>query len=296
MKILPLSLIGLALILGGCSSNSKRPNPKRHPSSLFGKDSCRSLMASLFSGKKVKSYGDEEMMTINEVEIDVTPIRKYIASSSLNKKLRQGVALEPEEEELLVRLKGSLEKLPSKEGMSFRKITAQPPHNTLDQLLSKYAEGKVVTEEAFTSVALSEQTKVWGDILRADIIMEIEGKTLKDISGINELENEGIFLPGTKFRVKEVIGDYEYNETVEIIEEDALADDLAYYGEFLRKYEDYFGAQGIYAVDMNDKFRGLRDMDYGRFKPVEMDNWEDLVKQKIIPIIRIKLEEIPPEN
>ena len=228
-------------------------------------------------------------------EVDITPIRKYIKSSSLNKKLRNGEELNAEESELFERLTQSLNALPSREGKSFRKISAQPPHNNLDELLDTYSEGKVITEKAFTSVALSEETKVWGDILRADIIMEIDGKTLRDISEVNVLENEGIFPPGTKFKVKEVIGDFEYNETVEVLEDEMVEEELTYYRKFMDKYEEYFGYQGVYAEDMNPKFRGLRDMDYGEFKPVEMDNWEDLVRQKIVPIIRIKLEEVTPE-
>lgn len=287
MNRLPLILL---LTLSGVSCSTTQND--RKPASFFKDKSCRELLSSIVKKGKKKGYGDEELVTVAGKEIDVTPIKEYIRSSSLNKKLRAGEKLTEKEQELYDRLSDTLKALPTRQGKSFRKISAQPPHNTLDDLLSAYSEGKEVTEQAFTSVALSEDTKVWGDILRADIIMEIDGKSLRDISQINELENEGIFLPGTKFKVKEVIGDYEYNETVEIIEDEMIEDEIEYYSKFMEKYEDYFGLQGVYAEDMNPKFQGLRDMDYGEFKPVEMDNWEDLIKQKIVPIIRIKLEEV----
>lgn len=238
--------------------------------------------------------GDAVFKIVDGVEIDITPIQQYISSSLINKKLRTGANLTAEEEIHLTRLSRSLEALPPREANAIRKVRTDPQHMSLDDFLKTYEEGKVVEEKAYTSVGIDGQATVYGDVYQPDLVFVIRGKTMRDISDINDFEKEGIFLPGTRSRVKSVEGDVEYNDTVEIIEDDALKDHIDDASQFVSKYEDYFDAYGIGPDEFNDRFRNLQDVDFGRFKPVEGWEWEKLFAQKIRPFIKIELEEIPP--
>ncbi|MBC97730.1 MAG: hypothetical protein CME63_08270 [Halobacteriovoraceae bacterium] len=283
MKIYFLVIIWL---LSSCSQLSWN---ERSPSSgSFFDNGCFSLI------RKVLRKDDytPKYVQLDGRQVDIAPIEEYIKSSLINKKLRNKIPLNNEEREFLDRLKKSLNALPNTEGISYRKLEIDSRYNSMEDILSKYSVGNIVEEDAFTSVALSEDTRVWGDILRADIIFEIKGKRLKNISDINELENEGIFLPGTRFRVVNVEGDMEYNPTVIIEEEESIAAEIQYYTEYYNRYSEYFQEYGNYASDFNQKFVDIVDDEYGDFTPVEMDNWEDLIRQRIVPIIRIELEEI----
>ncbi len=261
--------------MNSCGSLSTSINTERRPAS-FSLKSCKEAIKGLALWEKEAV----EMHIVDGDEINIAPIKKYIRSSAINKKLRMSEDLSNEEQNYFNSLVESLSNLPPRNQKSIRQITINSSYNSLDDFLRKYQEGVIVEEKAFTSVGVDDGATVYGDILSPDIIIHIDGKTLRNVSDINKLENEGIFLPGIQFRVKKVVGDYEYSETIDILDEEQIEQLIQYYAKYLDKYDEYFSEVGVYAADVNKKFEDLYNVDFDEFTPVERNEWEDLIRQK----------------
>jgi hypothetical protein len=91
----------------------------------------------------------------------------------------------------------ALAKLPAARGTVFRRVKS-------GEWLDAYQEGETVTEKAYTSTSNDYDTML-GHAGKGSVEFVIKSRTGRDItqvSGKGELENEVLFAPGTRFRVK----------------------------------------------------------------------------------------------
>ena len=108
--------------------------------------------------------------------------------------LRNGMNLDEEWEELKKSIDAVLVKLPKYEGTVYRSLDSGSIKD-LENFWTRYAPGKIVPENAYTSAS----TSVYDESM--EIQMIIECKTGRDMRAYNSKEQEILFERGTRFLV-----------------------------------------------------------------------------------------------
>jgi hypothetical protein len=142
----------------------------------------------------IYGYTTEDYNTINPILRDIQPARFDAAAWSKAK---------TDFEQYTKSLTIGLKKLPAYTGFVFR------GGNLPESVIATMRKDKIFTDKAFVSTSFSH-----GFAGEHQILIEAKGKNGKDVSSFSifkEAEGEVLFLPGTKFAVKEII---EHAETV----------------------------------------------------------------------------------
>lgn len=138
-----------------------------------------------------------ENVILNEDE--KAAILSYVSGDSytLNAKLREGIKLDPHEEQMIASLDRALMKMPVYEGEVIRSLVIDK------QELIKFAEthaiGNVVRYPAFTSTSANE-----GYNENPNVIMRIDSVSGRDLRGFNPEEAEILFPRNSRFSIESV--------------------------------------------------------------------------------------------
>lgn len=133
-------------------------------------------------------------------EKEVAAVTRYVGGDAyaLNAKLREGIPLNEQEQELAQSLDAALEKLPVYQGEAIRYLK----FDTKDQLrsfVSAHGLGKQIMYPAYTSATTTD-----GYMDAPTIALKIQSHTGRDIRSFNERESEILFRRGSKFIAKEM--------------------------------------------------------------------------------------------
>lgn len=159
-----------------------------------------------FRTKYIKAVENTEQSIIIKskelTDIEVKAINDYISAKSyiINNKLRTGEKLLPEEKELIENLDSALDKMPAYEGNLQRSLFFYSTED-IDSFMKVYKIGETVTYSEFLST-----TK--GDIYNPEGQVQIyiqDTKTGKDISSINDREQEIIYERDSSFEVVNIV-------------------------------------------------------------------------------------------
>lgn len=121
----------------------------------------------------------------------------YISGGSyaLNAKLREGIPLEPHEEETVRQLDGALKKLPVYRGEVVRALSFDTTEE-VKRFAKKHPVGEIVSYPAFTSSSVRQ-----GYAEHPTVIQRIRSVSGRDLRQYNAEEGEILFRRGTRFRI-----------------------------------------------------------------------------------------------
>ena len=172
--------------------------------------------ASYFGIDKNDSFKDFKKKYLNAVEksvisstikdkmndVDVKAVHDYMSSKSyiINEKLRNGTALTKEEKELTEHLDVALDKMPSYEGNLQRSLIFYSEDDVSD-FMKDYKIGNRITYKEYLSTTKGETYNPEGQV---QMFIE-DAKSGKDISSVNEAENEVLYKRDSSFVVKNVV-------------------------------------------------------------------------------------------
>ena len=172
--------------------------------------------ASYFGIDKNDSFKDFKKKYLNAVEksvisstikdkmndVDVKAVHDYMSSKSyiINEKLRNGTALTKEEKELTEHLDVALDKMPSYEGNLQRSLIFYSEDDVSD-FMKDYKIGNRITYKEYLSTTKGETYNPEGQV---QMFIE-DAKSGKDISSLNEAENEVLYKRDSSFVVKNVV-------------------------------------------------------------------------------------------
>lgn len=218
-------------------------------------------------------------------------VRAYIASSAINKALRSGRKLTPAEAQEVKDLKRALENYPVYSGEAVRLVKFD--------VAERFRPGEVFSDSAFFSASKGPGADVQGDFIFFETVLHIKGKSARDISAINPLEAEVVYLPGTKFRVTEKKGSFKFNDN----SRDQIASDIEDMEDFgtpieetllhiqrkeYQKLREHFRNFDLEAFKRQINRSDLDESSIRRIRTVD-----DLLAAGFDPIIDVTLEEIP---
>lgn len=135
-------------------------------------------------------------------DIDVKSIHDYMSSKSyiVNEKLRNETPLNKEEKEFTERLDVALDKMPSYEGNLQRSLVFYSDDDVSD-FMKDYIIGNRITFKEYLSTTKGETYNPEGQV---QMFIE-DAKSGKDISSLNEAENEVLYKRDSSFVVKNVV-------------------------------------------------------------------------------------------
>ena len=136
-----------------------------------------------------------EYAILNEEEQAATI--RYVGGGSyaLNAKLRKGIKLNKQEQEIMKDLDSGLEKLPVYKGIVTRDLKFDS-HKRMKDYITEYIQSDFVTEQAFTSSTVGDSYHI-----QPDVRMVIHSKTGRDLRSYNPEEAEVLFQRNTRFRL-----------------------------------------------------------------------------------------------
>ena len=139
---------------------------------------------------------------------DKEVITRYIGGGSyaLNEKLRDGKPLNAEERDWVGRLNTALAKMPDYDGVAQRSIMLTPGRN-LTKFIEEHSIGSMVQYPAFSSFSKLDDYNP-----EANVQLIVNSKKGKDISSLNEDEQEVLYPTQSVFYVSEhrLDGDVHY--------------------------------------------------------------------------------------
>lgn len=217
-------------------------------------------------------------------------VRAYIGSSAINKAMRSGRPLTLSEAQEVRDLTRALETYPVYAGESVRFVKYD--------VADLFKTGEEFSDPAFFSASKGAGADVQGDFIYTEAVLHVRGQSARDISSINPLEKEVVFLPGTKFRVVEKKGSFVFDDKcVDMIEADA--EELQEFGElsgesFVESQKKQFRAIRDHFKDFDiEAFkRGISRTDLDEASIRRIRTIDDLLKAGFNPIIDITLEEV----
>lgn len=136
--------------------------------------------------------------TVKLSDAEQRALNEYVSSGSykINAPLRAGALLTEEQQALVGALDSALEKMPIYAGTVYRSLDSAMMD--MDVFWMEHKVGKPVIYPAYTSASIA----VYDDTM--DIQMVIQGKTGRDLRGLNPGEQEILFPRNTEFRVVRV--------------------------------------------------------------------------------------------
>lgn len=147
------------------------------------------------TGKAVENLPESAILN----EDEQAAITSYISGESyrLNAKLRDGVSLEPHEQEMVNALDRALEKMPVFHGPVLRTLDLN--RDDLIKFAKIHQIGNTVSYPAFTSTSIAA-----GYQENPSVILHIHSKSGRDIRAYNPEEQEVIFARNSRFKVLNV--------------------------------------------------------------------------------------------
>ena len=135
-------------------------------------------------------------------DIDVKSIHDYMSSKSyiVNEKLRNETPLNKEEKEFTEHLDVALDKMPSYEGNLQRSLIFYSDDD-VSEFMKDYIIGNRITFKEYLSTTKGETYNPEGQV---QMFIE-DAKSGKDISSLNEAENEVLYKRDSSFVVKNVV-------------------------------------------------------------------------------------------
>lgn len=155
-------------------------------------------------GATAKVNGIQSQLNLEPLTLDeVSAIKTYTGSAfrSLNHSLRSNkYASNYSLQAFVEAAQHGMMKMPKYKGLSSRGMTLHG--DGLEAMLATYRKGAIVEDHAFVSTSAGSNAAFSGNVY-----MKIQGKTGVDISFFSNYpgEREVLFMPGTKFRIDNVI-------------------------------------------------------------------------------------------
>ena len=160
-----------------------------------------------FKNKYLKAQEAENKLENTAESSNITDIEKkaiydYMSAKSyvVNEKLRTGVLLTEEESEFIANLDAALDKMPTYEGNLHRSLMFYSSED-IKEFMNRHTVGNKVTYEEYISTTKGEIYNPEGQV---QIYIQ-DAKNGKDISALNEGENEILYKRNSSFSIVNVV-------------------------------------------------------------------------------------------
>lgn len=137
---------------------------------------------------------------LNGKEKTAINLYKSAESYQINERLRNGIKLNKEQEQLITALDEALEKMPIYNGTVYRSLDSSMMN--MDDFWRRYQLGMYVNEPSY----ISTSTEVYDPAMQIQMI--IQSKNGRDLRNYNDFENEILFKRNSQFYVKRVEENY----------------------------------------------------------------------------------------